>query len=467
MEPVVTVAEMRAVDADATEPVEVLIGRAGTAVAGVALQMLGGAYGRRVVVIAGKGNNGADGRVAADVLHRRGARVAVLDAADPPTALPAGVDLVIDAAYGTGFRGEYRAPRTQAPVLAVDIPSGVHGDTGAAAQVAVRADTTVTFAARKPGLLLGEGPACAGRVVVADIGLDCSRAAAALVGDGDIAEAGLSRSRDAHKWNSAVGVVAGAPGMMGAPAFVSRGAQRAGAGMVRLGVPGADAASTSLPAAEAVAAGLPAGDWSSSALEWTDRCRALVVGPGLGRSETTTKSVRALLAASPLPAVVDADALHALGPEAAAVLAPRPAPTVLTPHDGEFRTLTGQAPGPDRMEAVRALSAQTGAVVLLKGPTTLVAEPGGRLYFCTSGSSRLATAGSGDVLAGVIGAFLAQGMGPGLAAALAAHVHGRAADRGRPVGLVASDLPELVSEVLGDLVAGAVAAEGRPRPRSG
>lgn len=452
MEPVVTVAEMRAVDADATEAVEVLIGRAGNAVARAALAMMGGAYGRRVVVIAGKGNNGADGRVAADVLHRRGARVAVLDAADAPATLPANVDLVIDAAYGTGFRGEYRAPRTHAKVLAVDIPSGVHGDTGAAAAVAARADATVTFAALKPGLLLGEGPPRAGRVTVADIGLDCSRAGASLVGDEDVAGAGLIRDGDAHKWMSAVGVVSGAPGMMGAPSFVCRGAQRAGAGMVRLGVPGAAEVSTNLPAAEAVATGLPAQDWSSSALEWTSRCRALVLGPGLGRSETTTASVRALLAESALPAVVDADGLNALGTDASRVLAGRKGPTVLTPHDGEFRTLAGHSPGPDRMEAVRSLAAETGAVVLLKGSTTLVAEPGGGLYFCASGSSRLATAGSGDVLAGVIGAFLAQGLGAGLAAALGAHVHGRAAGRGRPVGLVASDLPELVSDVLGDLV---------------
>ena len=443
---------MRSIDADATEPVEVLIGRAGHAVARAAVQMMGGTYGRRVVVVAGKGNNGADGRVAADVLHRRGARVAVLDAADAPASVPSSADLVIDAAYGTGFKGEYRAPRTHSPVLAVDIPSGVNGDTGAAAQVAARADATVTFAALKPGLLLGEGPDRAGRVVVADIGLDCSRAAAALVGDSDITSAGLVRHRHAHKWKSAVGVVAGAPGMMGAPAFVSRGAERAGAGIVRLGVPGA--ASAELPAAEAVVTGLPTGDWAAAALDWTSRCGAVVIGPGLGRSEATAAAVRSLLGRCPVPVVLDADALHALGPDAAGLLAGRKVPTVLTPHDGEFRTLTGHSPGADRMEDVRALAAATGAVVLLKGSVTLVAEPAGRLYFCASGSPRLATAGSGDVLAGVIGAFLAQGVEPALAAAMGAHVHGRAAQHGRPVGLVASDLPELVADVLGELVPG-------------
>ncbi|HET6793862.1 MAG TPA: NAD(P)H-hydrate dehydratase, partial [Acidimicrobiales bacterium] len=328
-----------------------------------------------------------------------------------------------------------------------------NGDTGVAAPGAARATVTVSFAALKPGLLLGDGRDLAGEVRVADIGLDCSRARASLITDRDVTGAGLARSRAAHKWNSGVGVVAGAPGMMGAPSFGCRGAQRAGAGMVRLGVPGA-AELTDLPAAEAVATGLPAQEWSSAALEWTSRCRALVLGPGLGRSEATASAVRALLGSSPLPAVVDADGLHALGTDVEAVLASRKAPTVLTPHDGEFQTLTGAAPGEDRMEAVRTLAAATGAVVLLKGPTTLVAGPDGRVHFCASGSARLATAGTGDVLAGVIGAFLARGLEPALAAALGAHVHGRAAGRGRPVGLVASDLPELVSDVLSELIPG-------------
>src|SRR5687768_7858012 len=156
MVPVLTPEEMKAVDEAAPEPVEVLIERAGAAVARAAERMLGGAYGRRVVVVAGKGNNGADGRVAADQLRRRGVRVHVVDAAASPAELPA-CDLVVDAAYGTGFRGSYRAPRPPAGarVLAVDIPSGVDGLTGEADEAAVRADATVTFAALKPGLLLG------------------------------------------------------------------------------------------------------------------------------------------------------------------------------------------------------------------------------------------------------------------------------------------------------------------------
>ncbi len=182
MKPVLTVSEMREVDTEALREVteSVLVERAGTAVATRALKMMGGSYGRRVVVVAGKGNNGADGRVAADRLRRRGARVTIFEASDAPESLDGDprVHLVIDAAYGTGFRGEYQAPSvpTGVPVLAVDIPSGVDGDTGAVSGDALRADVTVTFAALKPGLLQGDGPVLAGEVEVADIGLDAGRA---------------------------------------------------------------------------------------------------------------------------------------------------------------------------------------------------------------------------------------------------------------------------------------------------
>ena len=164
---------MGAIDAAAPEPVEVLIGRAGAAVARAVVDLLGGTYGRRVVVLAGKGNNGNDGRDAARRLRRRGMRVHVLDAADLPEVLPA-CDLVIDAAYGTGFRGEWTPPTAPAPVLAVDIPSGVDGLTGQMPGGALTAARTVTFAALKPGLLLRPGADRAGQVDVADIGLDVS-----------------------------------------------------------------------------------------------------------------------------------------------------------------------------------------------------------------------------------------------------------------------------------------------------
>ena len=450
MKPVLTVEQMRAVDAEALAAglsEELLVERAGTAVAVGALRLMGGAYGRRVVVVAGKGNNGADGRVAADRLARRGARVTVLSAAEAPERIPGRtrIDLVIDAAFGTGFRGSYRAPAVPpgARVLAVDIPSGVDGDSGEACGEPLRADVTVTFAARKTGLLQGDGPALAGRVEVADIGLDVSRATIGLVEDADVAASLPARTRSAHKWQAALAVVAGSPGMTGAAALCAMGGYRAGAGMVRLGVPGAEPDAPG--AAEAVASRLPAEGWAKEALAMAERCRALVVGPGLGREPGVAQELRALLGGFEGTVVVDADGLFALGTgdEAARALAACGGRAVLTPHDGEFARLTGAAPGSDRIAATVAAAARLGAVVLLKGPTTVVADPAGTVRLVTAGSPRLATAGTGDVLAGAIGALSARGLGPLDAAALGAHVHGSAAALGPPEGLVAGDLPDL------------------------
>lgn len=436
MIPVLTPDEMREADAATGEPVDVLVARAGFAVAKAAVRMMGGAYGRRVVVVAGKGNNGADGRFAAGRLRRRGARVLVLDAVGLPETIPP-CDLVVDAAYGTGFRGDYVAPSAPpgAPVLAVDIPSGVDGLTGEAGDGAVRADATVTLAALKPGLLLGRGGELSGRVEVADIGVGTGDARMHLVEDADVRVP--ARPRHAHKWQSAVFVVAGSAGMAGSALLAGRAALRAGAGNVRLGVPGLDVAV--LPPTEMVNIAVPADGWAGPVLGAAERCRALVVGPGLGRGDATTSEVRRVLSEGPLPAVVDADALAAVdGP------VPGGATRVLTPHDGEYRRLCGRPPGPDRVGDVRALAERTGAVVLLKGSPTLVASPGGDVRFVTSGDPRLATAGSGDVLAGVIGAFLARGLDGFSAASLGGHAHGAAAALGPASGLVAGDVVELL-----------------------
>ncbi|MHB1535314.1 MAG: NAD(P)H-hydrate epimerase, partial [Acidimicrobiales bacterium] len=287
MIPVVTPEEMEGVDRAAEEAVEVLVERAGAAVARAAAALLGGAYGRRVVVVVGKGNNGADGRAAAARLTQRGARVQVIDAAslEGDAALPP-ADLVIDAAYGTGLGRAYHPPDPGgAPVLAVDIPSGLSGVTGvpAAGGGAVTAVGTVTFGALKPGLLVGEGRARAGHVEVVDIGLGAlaGRAARAwLVTDADAGDI-PARPLEAHKWQSAVQVVAGSPGMSGAPWLVSRAALRAGAGYVRLGIPGVTPVEAGLPPGELVGAALPAVGWEDVVVEGLHRVQALVVGPGL------------------------------------------------------------------------------------------------------------------------------------------------------------------------------------------
>lgn len=436
MQPVVTPEEMASIDASASEPVEVLIERAGWAVARAALDMLGGSYGRRVSVIAGKGNNGADGRVAARFLERRGVRCKVVE---PGDAIPR-ADLLIDAAYGTGLRDPWPVPpQPECPVLAVDIPSGVDGLTGKDLG-SLAATRTVTFAALKPGLLLHPGASRAGQVIVADIGLDTSAARAGLVGDVDAVAAIGSRTAAAHKWNRSVRVVAGSPGMTGACELTAAAALRAGAGMVSVSTPGRSAADVTCPM-EAVARALPGTRWAPVVLEDLKRHDVLAIGPGLGRDRTTMDEVVEVVVASPVPVVVDADGLTALAerPEA---LADAISPIVITPHDGEFARLFGADVPLDRVSGARDLARRLGVVVLLKGATTIVAAPGGEVRLVTSGSPRLATAGTGDVLTGVIAALVARG--PVLdASAAAAHWHGRAAALGSS-GLIAGDVPDLL-----------------------
>jgi hydroxyethylthiazole kinase-like uncharacterized protein yjeF len=441
--PILTPEEMAVIDRAAPEPLEVLVDRAGAAVARAALDLLGGGYGRRVVVLAGKGNNGADGRAAAERLRHRGVRVVVVDALDAPASLPA-ADLVIDAAYGTGFHGEHQAPEVgRTPVLAVDIPSGVSGRTGEVGGRALQAVRTVTFAALKPGLLLEPGRSLAGQVVVADIGLPVGPARVGLVERDDVAAWLPSRPAESHKWNAAVLIVAGSPGMTGAAHLAARAAQRAGAGMVRLGSPGV-ADDPGRPT-EAVGLDLPMRDWSTTVLKVVDRFGALVVGPGLGTGPGRGFDLRRLLEDSGLPIVIDGDGLTAVTDHLArTALAARDAATVLTPHDGEFERITGHRPGPDRLAEAGELAVATQSVVLLKGSVTVVADPRGEVRVVTSGDARLATAGTGDVLSGIIGALLAQGLPPLDAAAAGAWIHGRAASLGPSRGLVAGDVVDLL-----------------------
>ena len=448
---ILTPEEMRAVDDAATVSVETLIERAGSAVASAALAMLGGSYGRRVVVIAGKGNNGNDGRVAARLLAARGVQVRVLEPGDAPSALPE-CDLVIDAAYGTGFHGVWAAPDPGAArVLAVDIPSGVDGLTGEAGPGVMQADHTIVLAALKPGLLFPPGSQLAGSVEIAEIGLSCDGARTHLVQQVDVQRWWRPRRADAHKWRAATRVVAGSDGMTGAAHLAAAAAQRAGAGMVHLSVPGS---ATGSGDHEYVQRPIPGQGWGSEVLASLDRFQSLVIGPGLGRDDTTIASIRDVLRQSPVPTVVDGDGLFALawsndgvGP----ILRDRRSPTVLTPHDGEFALLTGSKPEADRIMAARRLAFELGAVVLLKGPGSVAAEPGGRALVITTGDDRLATAGTGDVLSGIIAALLAQGIAPFEAAAAGAWIHGRAGRLGPRHGLIASDLLALIPHVLDSL----------------
>lgn len=438
---------MRAIDAAAPVPVEVLIGRAGAAVASAALRLLGGAYGRTVAVIAGPGNNGADGRVAADRLRERGVAVRIFEAAACPPELH-GYDLVIDAAFGTGFRGTWQPPSVgRAKVLAVDVPTGLDASTGAVSVGTLVADATVTFAAAKPGHVLGDGPDVVGALDVADIGLDVGDPEIEIVEGRDIEAWVPRRSRTAHKWRDAVRIVAGSPAMTGAAYLAAAAAQRTGAGMVALSSPGIEAAGP----VESIDRRIPAFDWADDVLADLHRFHALVIGPGLGREEHTVPSVVRTVTESVVPVVVDGDGLFALSwndEGTPAFLVDRDVPTVLTPHDGEFGLLTGSRPGPDRIAAAERLVDMCGAVVLLKGSTTVVAAPGVPTRLITNGDQRLATAGTGDVLAGIIGALLAMGANPAEAAAAGAWVHAEAASRAGNAGLVASDIVAAIPGVI-------------------
>lgn len=460
MLPVVTPAEMRAIDAAAPVDVATLIERAGWATAVAARALLGSTYGRRVLVLAGPGNNGADGRSAARVLATWGAVVTIVDAtawrAIASDACWQRADLVIDAAFGTGLSREFDGPdlevlSPQHPlVLAVDTPSGIDGNTGEMLGNPMRADATITFGAHKPGLLFGNGPLFCGPVTVVDLELDTTSATVHLLDPVDVGQ-WPRRDSASHKWRSAVWVIGGDPTMPGAPVLAVRGAARAGAGYVLASIPGVGASSIELPI-EAVARSIDH-DWAQQVIRQSERIGAFVIGPGLSPDDRVGAQMRKLVEAVEQPVVLDAGALDAVaeGSDAAGkadCLRARNTPAVLTPHDGEFARLMGEGPGPDRLAAARAAAKRYASIVLLKGPTTVVAHPDGRALLSNAGDARLATAGTGDVLSGVIGAGLAKGLDPFLAAGLGAELHGRAASRGFAEGLVAGDVPDLVAELL-------------------
>lgn len=462
--PVVTIEQMRVADGAVLELLldkNALIERAGHAVAVTALRMMGGGYGKRVVVICGKGNNGNDGRVAAARLRTRGAHVVEIDAehTDGVFIDSRRADLVIDAAYGIGFRGTWQPPIVfDVPVLAVDIPSGLDANSGTVAGGVLVADHTVTFAAVKRGLLLNDGPTVTGEVSVADIGVDvlehCDDVALYVVEPTDVAGWLPTRDSAAHKWMNAVRVIAGSRGMTGAASLVCAAAMRAGAGIVHASVRDAAEGEVALPT-EVVHRSLPATEWSASVAADIGRFGALVIGPGLGRGDDVSALVRGVLDVAEIPTVIDGDGLiAALDPHGGnASVASRTSATVLTPHDGEFAALGGRADDIDRVGATEQLAVALNSTVLRKGPTTIVATPGAPTMLVMSGDQRLATAGSGDVLSGVIGALIARGLDAHSAAAAGAVIHGIAGRLGPVEGTIARDVVAALSDVMTQLVA--------------
>jgi NAD(P)H-hydrate epimerase len=438
LEPLYTADEMRA--AEAGHDVEAMMQRAGRAVAEEAMRRYPDA--RRVLVYAGGGANGGDARIAGEILRSGGRDVDVVE----PGRDAGDAELVVDGLLGTGLRG---APRPEAAeqieringggakVVAVDIPSGVNASTGEAEGAAVRADVTVTFHGRKVGHAVAPGRFHCGEVVVADIGLEREATRNALVTEAILDRVPRKRDGDNKYTAGSVLVVGGARGTTGAAALAARAAFRADAGYVTIAAP-SDALSTlETLVVEAVKRPL------EQAAAAAERASSLALGPGLGREHGAL--VRQLLQSTDLPAVVDADALHELEP------LDRSAPTILTPHSGELGRLLGRESrevDAHRLDALAEAVGRYRCVVLLKGADTLVGAPEAGVWVVGDNVPQLATAGTGDVLTGIVAAFLAKGLDARVAAAAAAVAHRKAARlAGRPRGLVAGDVAEALSGI--------------------
>jgi ADP-dependent NAD(P)H-hydrate dehydratase / NAD(P)H-hydrate epimerase len=462
-----------------------LMERAGTGLADLVGEL---APAGRIVAVCGKGNNGGDGFVAARLLRERGRSVDVLVLGDVselqgdarlnferlPGEEPmefdagalAGASAIIDAILGTGFAGEPREPAAGAIsaingvsdgacVVACDVPSGVDASTGEVAGVAVRARATATFHAAKPGLWIDPGKTHAGEVRVIDIGIPAGGPGEPQVGliSDRAPDAIPRRGRASNKFAAgSVLVCGGSLGLTGAPCLASEAAMRAGAGYVTACIPSSLNLIFESRLLEVMTVPLPDTDgalepWGvEGVLERADRANALVLGPGLGRATETQEFARQLARYAPVPLLLDADGLNAHAGELAS-LAERDAPTVLTPHAGELARLLesdSEAVGARRLDSARRAARAAQAIVVLKGDDTIVAAPDGRAGVNRGGAPALATAGTGDVLSGVLGALLAKGMNPFHAACAGVLLHARAgilaaAEIG-PEGVIASDV---------------------------
>jgi ADP-dependent NAD(P)H-hydrate dehydratase / NAD(P)H-hydrate epimerase len=461
-EPLYTAAEMRAAEErypGYPDTVPELMERAGRAVAEVILEDFEDA--RQITVVCGSGNNGGDGRVAARVLEEGGRDVRIVESKPEDEEKELGdPDLIVDALFGTGFEGAPRPGAARlieqmnaagADVVAVDVPSGVDASTGEVSGAVVDAWATVTFHAEKVGLDVTPGAFHAGEIDVADIGLEPVETEHARVTD-EILELVPLRAPEDNKYTAGhVLVVGGSPGLTGAPSLTAMAAMRADAGYVTVAAPRSSLRVFELRLLEAVKHPLPEDgegrlmpEAAEQVIEWAEKAHAVALGPGLGRSAGVGEVVRSLLAEVALPTVVDADALFELEP------GDWPAPRVLTPHEGELARLLGTESSwvaAHRLEAARRAVERFECVVVLKGEGTIVAAPGEGMLVCP-GFPSLATAGTGDVLTGIIAAFLAKGMEPRLAAAAGVTAQVQAALRApQQAGLVASDLVEALPRV--------------------
>ena len=483
-----TAEEMAVADRLAIEggvPGIALMEAAGRAVADAVSDMAPDA--RRVAVLCGPGNNGGDGFVAARHLSERGFAVAVGFDGDPlrlpadATAMAAlwtggiapldaalldGADIVVDALFGAGLarpiEGKLAAlieavNASELPVFAVDVPSGIDGTTGAVRGVAVRATTTVTFFRFKPGHLLLPGRTHCGDLRLAQIGipdsvLDVIKTRTFVNAPGLWLPSFPWPKPDGHKYSRGHAVVMSGPAYStGAARLAARGALRVGAGLVTVASP-RDAIPINAAQLTAIMVREADDARALSQLLADMRKNAIILGPGLGVGDRTVHLVLAALQ-SEAAVVLDADAITSFAGDPDPLFGPieaRSAPVVLTPHDGEFARLFGDDVPSSKLERARHAAQRSGAVLLLKGPDTVVASPDGRASINATTSPWLATAGTGDVLAGLVTGLLAARMEVFAAASAAVWLHGRAAEEFGP-GLIAEDLPEMLPAVLADL----------------
>jgi len=505
--------EMKIIDEIAIErfniPRLLLMENAAIKVAEKAFQMLGEIHGKMVVAVAGRGYNGGDALAAARHLYQRGCNVyalllfprddaggeseiylKILESLDIPVyfvrnaedmqeadGLFKKADLIIDGIFGTGIRGEVSGVnaamveainKSRAKILSVDIPSGISGKTGQVCGIAVRAHETVTFSLPKPGLYQYPGAAHSGNVSVADIGIPARIAwQAGLSGellDTDTVKGFLpERPADGHKGTfGKVLIITGSTGMTGAGMLASRAAFKTGTGLVYLAVPQSLLPVYSVTIPEAV--GIPLKDEGGiitagnlqALLDAAENADAVVIGPGLSAGPQISAWVNSFCSSCPAPLVIDADALNVLSPDK---LRLRKAPAVITPHPGEFARLAGK-PVPevqkDRVEAALKLSGECNAVVVLKGAGTVIACPDGKYYINPTGHTALAVAGSGDVLAGMVGSLIGQHVPHQSAAALGVFIHGKCGEAlasknmgqaGITAGEICGEIPRVIGEI--------------------
>jgi len=487
--------QMRAIEEEAVAAQGVtlyeLMARAGAAVAKEAREMLPG--GGRVVIFCGKGNNGGDGFIAARLLasdEKYDVEVVMLIGAGEATSAAAQAyqeiahlaavaktpfnarkltkpaALVIDAILGFGLKGAARGPAMQAintinaveaPVLAIDIPSGVDADTGQVAGEAVKADRTITFTCPKAGMAVHPGLGYVGAMRIADIGIakeTIARHANICLGSRAVVRPILpTRRTDAHKGDCGRAlVIAGSVGMTGAAAMSAQAALKIGAGLVTLGVPESLNDILEIKLTEVMTKPLPEtpertirAKAAEQIMDLVPAADVVLAGPGLSTHTSTVTLVRQLVTLVAKPLVIDADALNALVGKVE-LLSKRPGPTIMTPHPGELGRLLGisvEEVQSDRLTAAAGAAADWGATVILKGARTIVAGAG-CLHINPTGNPGMATAGTGDVLAGMVAGLIAQGLPPYPASVLAVYLHGRAGDLAAiektELALIATDL---------------------------